>query len=587
MEFARNGLLRWQSLDLLPPGFHPLEVGTKTTTACLGPFTVDIHEMIDPLHKLLKVPKITACPKGGQVGAYIVGPVAAPPLVMRTCACNAVYAAAKRHLAVRQAPTPHMLAKMEEQVDAIKFKLADAYRNHRANMSWDQWIHRWPAWKQAAILHSVLHEDIEAPAIVTAMVKREVLVGLKPSCGCLECTTDNPPSKGLELVDTLEHATSGTILKEPNKARLIHFYRYLATQERHALRYYAYQKAVGDVFDGSEALGDDDIRITVASSMNQSDKGRWFDDAVAWAGPDIHILERDGASWDATMGKDHMDLQQRGMEGFEPDFLEFVDATRKCKVTFRHTGAKRASLDFLEKFVYEMDHTTKSGHNDTSSRNGFINGIVTKTSLRECGIFEARVLVVGDDLMCVLKRMLALEKLLRTETDCGIKPVAAIFGPEDISRVEFASDAFAPAVGGYIAIPKLGKLFAKLNSTTTNVRGKDSAAFAHSIAVGLQKLVLDAPLYGDLLRCSLDESGETEVIKTHRWERHTDERVRYGPEFRVWLFDRYGLTETEITALSTYLQSCKGPGYMKHYLIDRIMGVDLADPAERLGRHCC
>lgn len=561
-QFDRNGLLRPESLLDLPPGFHPLAVGTKTKTVCLGPFKGAIEDVIDKRHKIRRAPKIHVCPKEGQVGAHILGPVGANTAVLRTCACNAVHAAAVRHLAAREDPTAEAKEEMLKAARAIKTRLQDAYLKHRADMPWDAWIHRWPAWKQKAILDAILYDDVELsdrPEFVTAMVKREVMIGL---------SSDNAMT---------------VTFKAMKKARLIHFYRYLSTQERHALRYYCFQKALGDVFNGDNSIfDDDDIRITVTSAMNQKAKGDWFGDALAWAGSNVHIFERDFSAYDSSLGKEHMEVQLAVLQGLEEDFVDTVKRTSKCKVSYRHTAAKRNMLDFLERFDYDLDYTTKSGHNDTSSRNSLINAIITTTALRAAGIREARVMVIGDDMLCLLKEKPDRLKLLEGEADCGCKPTGDVFGPDEIHKVEFASDWFAPTSdGSYIAIPKLGKLFAKLFATTTAVPAKDSKSFAHSIATGLSNLLLDAPLYGAFLRTSLSDDPDERILQTHRWERRVDKQISYGDSFRHALFDRYGYTPTEVDDLTTYLGTVRGPGGMVHPLVERAIAFDIADPSAR------
>lgn len=558
MPRTRRGLLTLEGFSTVPPGYTPIANPCVTTTHCLGPFQGNIDDFIDERHEIKAMPRIHQCHKLGAKGATVVGPIAAPPLVMSTCMCNAVHAAAKRHLAEREDPTPFMQLSMHYEVERVRDRLTAAYWRWRAQVSWDYWLHRYPGWKQQAILRAVLTEHNDDPTVVTSMVKREVLVGLD--------------SDGITLSP-----------KVPKKARLIHFYRYLSAQERHAMRYYCYQKAVAEVFDGSQGTADDDIRVTVASAMNQRAKGQWMDDAMSWVagGENPTVYERDGASWDATMGEAHMDLQLSGMRDMEPALVRTVDATRICKVKFRVHASPRTSCDFIERFAYQLDHTTKSGHNDTSSRNSFINAIVTQTALRFVGVTAARVLVIGDDMWCLMRNRPDLAALLDAERDCGIKPEAALFDATKFCRTEFASDVFAPSDDGTIAIPKLGKLFAKLYATTNAVRPAESAAFAHSIAVGLSDLLLEAPLYGDFLRCALDETYQLKLVSTGRWKREVDKRIHYGPEFKVWLFERYGITSCQLVELTSFLATCRGPGVMKHPLIDAIMAVDLADPSAR------
>lgn len=546
-----------------PPGFTPIAGNFITTSHCLKSFKGNISDHIDPRHQILQMQPERGCNKPGQKGAYVIGPFAAPPLVMRTCSCNAEHAAVKRHLAERHDPTPEMTRTMVDIAELIRPILEEHYYRYRASMSWENWMARWPAWKSKAIKNAILHEDINLPKLVTAMIKREVLVGFK-----------------------LDHLMKELLLKEPDKARLIHFYRYLATQERHALRYYCFQKALSDVFcEGSTfQVPGCDIQITISSAMNQHAKGRWYDDVILWSvgGESPTARERDGGKWDSTMGDVHMDIQLRVMRNFEADFLETVEATRKCKVKFRATGPRRELLDFLEYLCYLLDCTTKSGHNDTSSRNSLINAIITIAAIIVNEIREARAIVIGDDMWSLFRERPNNEALDAAEYDCGIEPVSALFEPEAFARTEFASDAFAPSTEGTIAIPKFGKLAAKLFVTTTSVRPKDRADFAYSVALGLTDLLIEAPLYGDFLRCALQNASERRVIKTHKWQRETEKRVHYDDSFYDWLFARYAITRSEIAELQSFLRECDGPGYMKHPLLDKIMLVDLADPKDRV-----
>jgi hypothetical protein len=453
--------------------------------------------------------------------------------------------------------------------------LANAYYAYLCEGSWEGWLAKWSQAKQRSIIASLDACEPETPNLVTSMVKREVMVGLdfgRPD-----------------------------FIKVPTKARLINYYRFLAAQERHAFRYYAYQKAISSIFDGSKSLGldeYDDIRVTVASALNQQAKGRWFDDAVAWAGTP-YFYERDGASWDATMGPDHFDIQMTSMEHMvhgrqDEQFREFVAKTSRCKASFKHTAGKAEALDFLQQFAFDIDYTTKSGHNDTSSRNSLINAVITIVALRRVGINEARVLVIGDDCLVVLKpddgirASASLSDLLEAEKSCGIKPEAAVLPPEAACRVEFASDSFAPCVGPdgercSVAIPKLGKLFAKLFVTTHQVSGPQRAAYAHSVAVGLRALVGRAPLYGDFLRTTIDDTLPTVV--TGKWTRQLDEEntdgIHYDDEFVVWLMTRYGITRQHIAELSHELKNLHGPVFFTSPIVQHIVRIDTSGPMDR------
>jgi hypothetical protein len=253
---------------------------------------------------------------------------------------------------------------------------------------------------------------------------------------------------------------------------------------------------------------------------------------------------------------------------------------------FKNVMPPAKSCDtYDDRFCYVLDGTTKSGHNDTSSRNSLVNALITIACLRELGIRAARVIVIGDDQLCVLKQDVDIERLMQLETDCGIEPVAAKFRGEAISRVEFASDAFAPAivdgVHQYLAIPKLGKQWAKLFWTHRAVPEKLINDYRYSVALGLASLVGRAKPYVTLLRSALELKGR--VINTGKWEYRINNRVEFGPDFDDWLFQRYGVSTAEFDELDETVRSISSDAYLlRHPVLDKIMSVDLADAEDRV-----
>jgi hypothetical protein len=458
-----------------------------------------------------------------------------------------------------------MSASLSELASLAGTRIAGFYHQRRGELPWDKWFHKWSGQKQSSILTSLINGESDDPRLVTAMVKREVLIGM-------EFDGEEPS------------------IKQPRKARLIHFYKRLAAQERFAPQFYAYQKAVGDVFDGRTSLkNDDDIRVVVSSALNQVDKGLWFTEAIEWAGSGATVIERDGAAWDATMNHEHLQMQLKSMSGVERDFRDFVESTNICRVMFKSQQAPAKCCDtYDDRFCYKLNGTTKSGHNDTSSRNSLINALITIASLRMVGITEARVIVIGDDMLCVIKGDVDLDRLMQYEYDCGITPVAAKFRGEAISRVEFASDAFAPAIVDgrhqYLAIPKLGKQWAKLFWTHRSVPAKSFDDYRYSVALGMASLVGRAKPYVTLLRSSLECKGR--VISTGKWDYRVDNRVEFGPDFDDWLFQRYGVSTAEFEELDAIVRSISSVAYvLRHPVLDKIMSVDLADAVDRVLPH--
>lgn len=545
---------------------------------------------VDPAHKVNKKPDLSrGCVKKKQVGATCVGLVAAKPIVMRTCVHNAAVAACKRHLTERTEPEAPRLAALRETAKSFHAQVGQRYNAYRQEWTYDKWLARWPESKQNAIKESLKdavnetdseirqqslrhsnfnHHKARKGAIfsrasmLTSMVKREVLVGCEAKISA-------------DGVGTLAD-------KEPSKARLIHFYRYLDTQESFARHHLAMQKAICSVFNGEEDLLPG-IRLTVASAMNSLDKGKWMTDVENWALGDLTWFERDGKRWDSTMGEGHFQLQMDLLDAIaEPEFARHVRQTAYCKCNFMTRGGGVAGRDNIDRFQYEISYTTKSGHNDTSWRNSWINAIITLYSLHLQGL-EARAIVIGDDMLVGIKGDFDKQKLIDTETECGIQPEAGRI--YDTSLVEFASDVFMPArFGGerrYVAVPKLGKLLAKLFWTHTNITDKEVADFRFSVAYGMRNTLSRAPLYGAFLLANMEGGGKLRQI--NRWFKDTEEIVDYDrADVNAWLWARYNITPEQVDELETFFYEHAGKvGVLYHPLVDHIIAIDTSDPGPR------
>lgn len=570
------------------PAFSaPPQGQRRTNTRCLKKkCSPEMWSKIGADHEVLKKPNLSrGCERKGQKGATLVGLAAAPPLVMRTCTHNAAAAACGRHLAERSEPEPARLTEMHSVADTIIPKVRQRYVELREDWSWDRWMHRWEPAKQKAVLEALLDAVTETPeelmadaerfasgkkgrkaipnprvSWLTSMVKREVMVGYESESLLLEP-------------------------KIPTKARLIHFYKFLDAQEKFARHHLAMQKAITDILDGGDVvLPGTELYMTVASSMNSVAKGAWVQEVEEAYGGNLTWYERDGKSWDATMGAGHFSLQERLVElCAEPDFLEHIRETKTCVCDYRSRGASATARDYDERFKYKISYTTKSGHNDTSWRNSWINAIITLSALRETNHLRARAIVIGDDLLVGVDGPVDVDALRDYEKSCGIKPEADKI--KKTSLVEFASDVFVPAVVNgkrqYVAVPKLGKLLAKLFWTHTSVPDKRTNDFRFSIAYGMRNTLSRAPLYGPFLQANMAGGGTFRQVS--RWFRDAEEIIDYDPrEFNAWLNERYGITSEQVSELESLFDEHAGKiGILCHPLIDHIIAVDIADPGTR------
>jgi hypothetical protein len=387
------------------------------------------------------------------------------------------------------------------------------------------WMAKWPRGKQEAIDVSERRDEVR-PELLKSMIKREI-----------------------------NHSM-------PTKARLIQFYHNMATQAAFGPDFTTLQKSI---FGWSKSFRHRGVRVTYASGLNPGQLGKWLSDALDRF-PNPWFYERDGKNWDATMQRFHHLLKQRIYSAYSPGLAAFVERGFECRAYCELPNGT---------FSYIIKGTVKSGHNDTTLGNSIINACIALECCIALGL-EAEILVAGDDLLVVCNAN--PEGLAALEAEFGIKPEARVF--RSYLDVSFISGCWLAGNGGFIFVPKLGRLLARLWWTASPPAARHMTNFKYSIVNGLLGACGEVPLYKEFLG------------------RPSGKLISLGRDYDFWvanfggagvnratvsdLCDKYRLNPTEFDELALVLSRLgHRPCLIKHPLLERICEHDLADLMDR------
>lgn len=444
----------------------------------------------------------------------------------RRCTCNVHNALRLRH----GAPPPPYTGDLMQVFDDFTREILEAQPDYVYSpvLLFENWLLRWPEVKRAAIRKSVL-EDLIMPDKVKAMIKIEVA---------------HEPLK---------------------RARLIQFYKNLATQALFAPEFAALQAAVSHHYCRRTLPGQ--VDVTIACGMNALALGQWMTESVRRGA--VAFYERDGKNWDATMRHEHAAFRYRVYGLFDPLLAHFA---AQCENVRGLATCRDGVVRYL------MRATVKSGHNDTTLGNSIINAAIAYYACRALGL-RASILVMGDDLVVALYDEATCEDLMREEAAMGIKPEARMFyDPEDVS---FISGLFARCGEEYFFVPSPGRLLARLFWTTRKVARRLEVDYLNGVSRCLTPICATMPIVRVFVFAA-DSGGE--ACKTDKGYLFRGVE-QFDADLRPWFERRYGLDPQQCRALEACLwQLPRAPLILKHPLLDAILERDLVD----IGlRHAC
>jgi hypothetical protein len=355
--------------------------------------------------------------------------------------------------------------------------------------------------------------------------------------------------------------------KPATKARLIQFYANYVTQSEFGPEFAAFQKSYVTWIRDKPIV--DGVHVTIASGMNGRELGEWMQ-AVHDRFPRPVFYERDGKNWDATMQRGHIDLILPVYSAIDPRLARFAEMGFKCTAVCRLPDGV---------LIYRITGTVKSGHNDTSSRNSYINAAISASVFHELGL-EVEIIVAGDDLLVAVGSDFDLATVMALEARRGIVPEARKF--TSYQHVSFISGCWIMSGPSFLFVPLLGRLLARLWWTVKPPGKKHERDYIHSVCLGLAPLVGELPVYRVLLS-SHDRGGKLiEVDKGHKYIcPPAPETVDYGIALGS-LSARYGVASSELEAFEEELAALAGRKCIfRNAMVDQIESVDLADLATR------
>lgn len=294
--------------------------------------------------------------------------------------------------------------------------------------------------------------------------------------------------------------------------------------------------------------------------------------------------ERDGKNWDANVQREHREALADWYAEFSTKLSTMARAQIKVTGKYTKNGVK---------IGYTIDGTVKSGHWDTSSGNGALNLEITTQAIVRLPVdvrpVEVRGLIMGDDLLLWLyfDRKVSAQAyavaINTAEQELGIHPVRGIF--DDVLQVSFCSMGFYRTTdGGVVALPKLGRMFAKLFWTVTPLQGRCPARLASSIAHAF------LPTYNSY-------RPMREFLKHHMKVPPLEENCMGSYSYVLRDFElprvdgilwhecnviKYGITPDSLDQMEEMLERCP-TGVIQHPVVDIMIQQDTSDPPDRRG----
>lgn len=501
-------------------GLHPL-ASWVGDTVCLG---FGDEKNLGENCKILVRPDPGECQE--QAGATLVGMATRFSYVARKCGCNAHNAMCNRH-GVKQPPVTRRFGVFFEFLDEIGPETESIY-NELLNHYEVHWLtDRWSMAKQL-LFEDSLWLDAVLLNRVKNMVKREG-----------------------------QHS-------KPKKARCIQYYVTLASQAYAGPEFYSLQKAYTQVL----VRRGHRIRVSFASGMNATDLGDWLSGVMDdYSFP--HFYERDGKSWDATMGSEHQRLKTHAYR-FGSDRLKEM-ASKGFKVK----GLGRYGNSVLK---YSLNGTTKSGHNDTTLGNSLVNAGIAFEAMAIMGL-RGDILVAGDDLLIAVDGDFDEDELARIESGFGIIPEYRKFN--HYLDVTFISGCWFPRDQGFVFTPKAGRLLARLFWTVNPPTERSERDYRHSVVAGLLPTCGGMPVVGAFLRAN-DPGGNVVTLPKDKDLSKYSVEVKWDESILRAFCDKYDLTEAEVRVVELRLACVKGAkGLLVDSTLDKIMDCDLSDIADR------
>lgn len=283
------------------------------------------------------------------------------------------------------------------------------------------------------------------------------------------------------------------------------------------------------------------------------------------------IIEDDQSRFDLHMGQSTFDALDQ--------YYQQVLPKRVRRLLTRGTSTGR----YRDGTFYSVPATMQSGLSDTSVGTTTTNAIM-KTSIH--GLFRNWASIIcGDDSVTItteaeLTRLGGIDGIRRSYAEFGMEvEVSASFNPLD---VEFCSGRFMPHQGGYLLVPKVGKLIGRAYWDMADRRPFMQAAWMRGASHSLHAVNPYDPLVRELSRTMLSRLGSGRILRDPHnlhspyqpYSASDQEQPISWPDVCVYYIHHYGFGYEHIQELITTLRQAAPGAHLDTPLLRELVRRD-------------
>jgi hypothetical protein len=368
------------------------------------------------------------------------------------------------------------------------------------------------------------------------------------------------------------------------KARAIQYTVNERTNYEFAEEAHAFSHALASMTEAPYVISGVEFLVRYASEMNHEQIGDFATLAEAERGKWVysHIDERDGKNWDANIQVPHKTALYEIYDALDPRFGAFARRGLEVKGSYKRRNVC---------IKYRVRGTVKSGHFDTSSGNGFLNREISIQAILALPAHHrpsaVRALVFGDDYLAwhYFNQEVGVEEFMlelnRAERALGIEPERGIFA--DIRHASFISLTIYIAVDGRcVALPKIGRLLARLMWTTKPLQGRDPKALASGIAQSFWPLYRTYPPLRDFLKHHMQVAPSGDYVGPfYQWLEHCMTRLPAPINWAENHMEKYGPIESMLD-MPTLLSGPQTAALVNDPIVNMMYRIDVSDPGDRM-----